>query len=142
LDINGKKYKINPDSSSGGEKIAIVTGANSGIGIETALGLAKAGVTVVLTCRSQKKADDAIKRIKRELAEINVKCPELVGMVLDLTDFKLIEEFAREFRSKFNRLDIFVQNAGIVNSGHQVTDDGKEYLMTANHLGHFYLTVC
>ena len=117
------------------KKIAIVTGANNGIGFETALGIAKAGYRTVLACRNLKKAEVAKSEIIRKLPDA-----ELDTLRLDVSDFASVREFAEEFRAKYSRLDILINNAGILLYSSQANSDGIELQFATNHLGHFLLT--
>ena len=116
-------------------KICIVTGANSGIGFETAAGLIQQGATVVLACRDEAKAADALKAI-------NSRGGRGKGMVmkLDLASQQSIRDFARAFQEKLNRLDVLVNNAGLMPRVREQTKDGFEMQFGANHLGPFLLT--
>ncbi|MDX1522723.1 MAG: oxidoreductase [Anaerolineae bacterium] len=121
-----------PDQSS---KVAIVTGANSGIGYETALELAQNGATVVMACRSLPKAEAAA-------AEIRQTNPpgEVVIMELDLGDLDSVRRFAVAFQKRYDRLDMLINNAGIMMIPYGKTEDGFEKQFGTNHLGHFALT--
>ncbi len=117
-------------------RIAIVTGANSGIGYETAAELAAHGATVVMACRNPEKAG----RAADELRKRNLK-GRLDVMQLDVSDLDSVQSFAAAFRERYNRLDILCNNAGIM-GGPQITrtKHGFETMFGANHLGHFALT--
>lgn len=117
------------------KKVAIVTGANTGLGYETALGLAKAGVNVVLGCRNGDKAQAAMTRIRQ--AEPDA---ELDFIPLDLVDRTSIREFAGRFRDEYDTLDILVNNAGVMGPPYTITPNGVELQFDGNHLGHFLLT--
>jgi len=116
-------------------KIAIVTGANTGLGYETSLGLARAGCTVIMACRTQEKAHAAMAEIKRDVADA-----DLIFLSLDLIDRGSIKEFVAEFSGAYERLDILINNAGVMGPPHTITQNGLELQFDANHLGHFYLT--
>ena len=117
-------------------KTVIVTGANTGIGKETALDLARRGATVVLACRNLEKGEAAQDDIKARSDSSKV-----VLMKLDLASKKSIEEFTEQFLTQHESLNILVNNAGLIlpNSGPR-TEDGFEMTMGANYLGPFYLT--
>ena len=119
----------------GGEKTAIVTGANTGLGFETSLGLAKAGHHVVLACRTEAKARDAMARITRAVPEA-----ALSFLPLDLIDRESIKAFAAAFSEQFERLDLLVNNAGVMGPPYTITPNGLELQFDANHVGHFLLT--
>lgn len=114
-------------------KTAIVTGSNTGIGKATALELAKRGARVILACRNKDKAEAAAYDIRRESGNNQV-----VFMQLDLTSFKSVRSFAETFLKSEPRLDILINNAGVMGPGR--TEDGFGMVFGVNHLGHFLLT--
>ncbi|MCG7587954.1 oxidoreductase [Photobacterium sp. OFAV2-7] len=116
-------------------KLAIVTGANSGVGYEVTKGLLKNGFHVVMACRSVDKANHAKKQI---LAELPLS--KLDVMSIDLSDFESIKDFAQEFKAKFQRLDILVNNAGVLLNKPRKNSADIEMQFATNHLGHFLLT--
>lgn len=115
--------------------VAVVTGANTGLGYETSLALAQRGHTVILACRSEAKARKAIERIKGK-----VPSADLEALTLDLIDRDSIQRFADDLSSKHDRLDLLVNNAGVMGPPHTITPNGVELQFDANHLGHFLLT--
>lgn len=117
------------------QKTCIVTGANTGLGFETAKGLAKAGHKVYLACRSEDKARVAMKRIQRKQ-----KDADLHFLELDLLDRPGIKSAAEQFSAENARLDILVNNAGVMGPPHTITQNGLELQLDANHMGHFYWT--
>jgi NAD(P)-dependent dehydrogenase (short-subunit alcohol dehydrogenase family) len=120
-----------PDLSG---KVAIVTGANRGIGYATAQALARKGATVILACRNEEKGQVAVRQINQE-------CPAKAALIqLDLSDLASVRRFADEFTSRYDRLDILVNNAGIMRTPFGKTADGFELQFGTNHLGHFALT--
>lgn len=122
-----------PDLSG---KTAIVTGGNIGLGFKTSLELARNHVRVVIACRSMAKGQAAVKRITAEVSGV-----ELEIIPLDLTDMDSIRSFAAAFLEDHSRLDILMNNAGVVNLEHlERTREGHEMHMATNHLGHFALT--
>lgn len=125
-------HKSNPDQQG---KTFVVTGANAGLGYETALALAKQRATVVLACRSQQKAQTAISKIRAGVAGADVHFIEI-----DLTDFASVRRFATDFTAQFSELHGLVNNAGVMLPRLDHTDDGFELQMTANYFGHFLLT--
>ncbi|KAE8978516.1 hypothetical protein PR003_g22106 [Phytophthora rubi] len=118
-------------------KVAVVTGANSGIGFVTALELARKDVHVVLACRNAERAQEAVDAIK---AEREPEHASVEFLLLDLSDLSSVRDFAETFRSKFDRLDILVNNGGVLMPNPTHTPDGLEMQFAVNHLGHFYLT--
>jgi len=116
-------------------KIAIVTGANTGLGFETAKGLAAAGCTVIMACRNQAKAEAAMEKIRRKS-----KSADLHFIKLDLLDRPGIRAFVKNVLDRFDHLDILVNNAGVMGPPYTITQNGLELQFDANHMGHFYLT--
>lgn len=115
--------------------IAIVTGANTGLGFVTALELAKKSIKVILACRNEERANDAAGRIKAR-----VKGAELDVMLVDLSSLDSVRDFAIEFRRRHGLLHLLINNAGILRSSTHKTVDGFEAVLGANYLGHFLLT--
>lgn len=116
-------------------RIAIVTGASSGIGLETARMLAQKGAEVVLACRSLKKGEAALEKIRPEKPTAKLSVAEL-----DLSDLDSVEHFAQEFRASHGRLDLLLNNAGVMVPPFGRTRQGFELQLGTNHLGHFALT--
>lgn len=116
-------------------KVAIVTGANSGIGFETAKALTEKGAEVVLACRNLGKATIAEKEIRSMVRKAKLEVSEL-----DLADLVSVKKFAQTFKSKYQALDLLINNAGIMIPPFTKTEDGFEVQFGANHLGHFALT--
>ena len=112
---------------------AVVTGANSGLGLETTRELARHGATVVLACRNQDKARRAIDEIRAEVPEADLE----LGL-LDLSDLASVEQFAGSIDGR--AIDVLVNNAGLMAVPYARTADGFEIQMGTNHLGHFALT--
>ena len=121
-----------PDLSG---QVAIVTGANSGIGFEAAKALDQKGATVILACRNEQKGKEAIVRIQSDVPKSNAEL-----MLLDVAELASIRRFADKFRSRFDRLDVLVNNAGIMMNPFGRTVDGFELQFGTNHLGPFALT--
>lgn len=121
-----------PDMSG---KVVIVTGANSGIGYETAQALARKGASVVMACRNLEKANAAA-------SEIALGDPDAVLDIiqLDLADLDSVRSFADTFKSRYAQLDLLINNAGVMVPPFTRTADGFELQFGANHLGHFALT--
>jgi NAD(P)-dependent dehydrogenase (short-subunit alcohol dehydrogenase family) len=116
-------------------RTAVVTGANSGLGFETALALARAGAHVVLACRDQSKGGDAIDRIRQTVPTADVRLDRL-----DLADLASVRGFAADFSTEHDGLDILLNNAGVMAIPRRKTADGFEMQFGTNHLGHFALT--
>ncbi len=116
-------------------RVALVTGANSGIGYETAKALADHGAHVILACRDDEKARRARDKLESELDQTSL---ELVH--LDLADLVSVRRAAEAVLRDHARLDLLVNNAGIMGTPYRLTADGFELQMATNHLGHFALT--
>ncbi len=125
------KHFSNADDSG---KVAIVTGANSGIGRETTMMLAARGMHVIMACRSLKKAEAAKTLIMKDLPGASLSV-----LKLDLASLESVRQFAAEFNSVYNRLDLLINNGGIMISDARFTEDGFEAMLGINHLGHFAL---
>lgn len=117
------------------DRVVLITGANSGIGLETAVALATAGATVVMAARNPAKGEAALAEVRRRSGRTDV---ELVG--LDLASLASVRTCATEVLDRFDRLDVLVNNAGLVLNKREVTEDGFEQQFGVNHLGHFLLT--
>ncbi len=115
--------------------VAVVTGANSGLGLETARALAAKGATVVMTARSAEKADRA-----RQDITTTVPDAKLDPRILDLASLESVRGFAAAVLADYPRLDILVNNAGVMGTARMETADGFELQFGTNHLGHFALT--
>lgn len=117
-------------------QVFIITGANCGIGKETAKDVARRGAVVYMGCRDLVKCEEARKEIILATKNRNVYCREL-----DLASFSSIKQFAKRFKSEQNRLDLLINNAGVMRiPKRQVTKEGFEEQIGVNHLGHFLLT--
>ena len=116
-------------------KTAIVTGANSGLGFETALGLAAAGAEVVLACRDAAKTTKAMDQIRQQAPQAKLRF-----LPLDLGDLASVRAFAQQFSAAYARLDLLCNNAGVMALPLRRTKDGFEMQIGTNHLGHFALT--
>ena len=116
-------------------KVVIVTGANAGIGKATAARLADLGATVVLACRCKERGEAALS----ELSCVNGRCFDL--MALDLADQGSIRAFAEAFTKKYGRLDVLINNAGILGRHRAETKQGFEMSFGVNYLGAFLLTM-
>ena len=117
------------------DKIAIVTGANSGLGFETAKALAKKNARVIMTCRNMIKGNKAFSIIKKDFPDAKVEL-----MQLDLANLDSVKEFAKNFKGKYDELHLLINNAGVMMPPYSKTADGFELQIGTNHLGHFALT--
>ncbi|CDQ76550.1 unnamed protein product [Oncorhynchus mykiss] len=116
-------------------KTVIITGANAGIGKETAMDLAKRGGRIILACRDLGRAEAA----QREIIEKSGN-PNIVTRKMDLSDTKSIREFAELINREEKQVNILINNAGIMMCPYSKTADGFEMQFGVNHLGHFLLT--
>ena len=116
-------------------RVALVTGANSGVGYESTKALAGHGAHVILACRDNEKARRARDKLESELDRSSL---ELVH--LDLANLASVHRTADAVLREHARLDILVNNAGVMGAPYRLTDDGFELQMATNHLGHFALT--
>jgi len=120
-------------------KTVIVTGANTGIGKETALDLARRGGRIILACRSMQRGEEAVADIQQQLA-MKANNNNVIAMKLDLSSLSSVREFVEEFKKNEKRLDILINNAGVAFVPESKTEDGFETTFGINHLGHFLLT--
>src|ERR1700736_3650324 len=116
-------------------RVAVITGANTGLGYETALALAEHGAHVVLAVRNLDKGKDAAMLIGRRNPGVSVTVQEL-----DLTSLESIRSAAAQLRADHDRIDLLINNAGVMFTPESTTNDGFELQFGTNHLGHFALT--
>jgi NAD(P)-dependent dehydrogenase (short-subunit alcohol dehydrogenase family) len=121
-----------PDQSG---RLAIVTGANSGLGLVTAQELARAGARVVLACRNIGKGEAACQAIAAAVPDAEFDLEEL-----DLASLDSVRAFADRFRAAHDGLDLLINNAGVMATPRRTTAEGFELQFGTNHLGHFALT--
>ncbi|KAJ1729263.1 hypothetical protein LPJ61_003611 [Coemansia biformis] len=118
-------------------KLAIVTGANCGIGFETAKAIGRAGYTTILACRNPELAKEAVELLERQTG--------LVGrfkfMQLDLSSIESVDKFVGDIRAREGPIDLLVNNAGVMACPLSRTKDGIELQFGTNHVGHFVLTM-
>ncbi|RZC41956.1 WW domain-containing oxidoreductase [Asbolus verrucosus] len=119
-------------------KVALITGANTGIGFETARSLAKHGCTVIFGCRNLASAAEAINRIKEEKQVAGENC---VSFHLDLASLESVTHFLNQVKAFYKQIDILILNAGVFGLPYSKTVDGFEKTFQVNHLAHFYLTL-
>ncbi|XP_076012291.1 retinol dehydrogenase 13 [Genypterus blacodes] len=118
-------------------KTVLITGANTGIGKETALDMARRGARVILACRDMTRARIAADDIRQQTGNGNV-----VVKNLDLASLQSVRDLAKDITENEERLDILINNAGIMMCPKWTTQDGFEMQFGVNHLGHFLLTNC
>jgi NAD(P)-dependent dehydrogenase (short-subunit alcohol dehydrogenase family) len=116
-------------------KVIIVTGANSGLGYEAAKEFARKGAQTIMACRDMDKAQAALDQIRAEVPDAGAET-----MQLDLASLESVRRFDETFRARHDRLDVLLNNAGIMYSPYHTTEDGFESQLGTNHLGHFALT--
>lgn len=115
---------------------AIVTGANSGMGLATTTELARQGYRVIMACRSEKRGQQALQEALRQSGSNAIEL-----MLCDLGSLDSIRHFAQTFRERYDTLDVLINNAGVVMVKRKETSDGFEQSIGINHLGHFLLTL-
>jgi NAD(P)-dependent dehydrogenase (short-subunit alcohol dehydrogenase family) len=113
----------------------LITGGNAGVGKETAVGLARGGARVAITARDPSRGAAAAAEVRERVPGASVDV-----VALDLASFASIRACADEVRRRYPRLDVLVNNAGLVQMQRTVTEDGFETTFGVNHLGHFLLT--
>ncbi|CAH8645714.1 unnamed protein product [Schistosoma mattheei] len=140
-------------------KIAIVTGCNTGIGLYTASELARRGATIIMACRNIERANKAKTRLlemygnnNRKSEQIDVACSQVKSSLkpiesdqliieqLDLASLTSIREFVDRIKSKYNKIDFLINNAGLILQNYTTTEDGFEMTMGVNYFGPFLLT--
>ncbi|KDO21035.1 hypothetical protein SPRG_13964 [Saprolegnia parasitica CBS 223.65] len=117
------------------QKVVLITGANTGLGLETARVLAAKGATVVIACRSASKGDAAVASIVAAQPDAKVSF-----LPLDLASLASIKAFATAFEAQHDALHVLINNAGVMACPKAPTTDGFETQFGVNHIGHFYLT--
>jgi NAD(P)-dependent dehydrogenase (short-subunit alcohol dehydrogenase family) len=115
-------------------KVAIVTGANTGLGFETAKALSKTGATIILACRNLQKGGKAEEKILAEHVDASTEVREI-----DLADFDSVRAFAKGVKEDYDQLHFLINNAGVMMPPFSQTEQGHELQWGVNHLGHFLL---
>jgi NAD(P)-dependent dehydrogenase (short-subunit alcohol dehydrogenase family) len=116
-------------------KLAVVTGANRGLGLEIVYGLAGAGAHVILACRDPAKAKTAVDSVLKRTPQANVEV-----MAVDLASLASVRKFAADFQARFKTLDLLIHNAAVILVPKDKTSDGFEQHIGVNYLGAFALT--
>ncbi|MCA0972425.1 SDR family NAD(P)-dependent oxidoreductase [Halobacillus litoralis] len=116
-------------------QVIIVTGGNGGLGYEAVNVFAKRGAKVILASRSIERGQEAHAKLTKETPEADIEVMEL-----NLGDLESVHQFAHAFKQKYDRLDILLNNAGVMTTPYGQTKDGFEQQLGINHLGHFALT--
>ncbi|KAG0036608.1 hypothetical protein BGZ82_003984 [Podila clonocystis] len=123
-------------------KVALVTGANTGLGYATMVSLAGHGAYVIAACRSEQRAMDAIARAKQEIkTKYPDAAPKIEFLQLDLNDINNSAQAAKNFVNKGLPLHILINNSGIANTPFALSADGIEQQLAVNHVGHFVFTM-
>ncbi|XP_062133078.1 retinol dehydrogenase 14-like isoform X2 [Drosophila sulfurigaster albostrigata] len=130
--MQGGKFEKQTDETG---KVVIVTGSNTGIGKETVLELARRGATVYMACRDKSRAEKARLEVIRETKNQNIFFREL-----DLASLDSVRKFVDGFKKEQSKLDILINNAGIMHCPRMLTKEGFEMQLGVNHMGHFLLT--
>lgn len=128
------KFSIKNTASQKG-KVAIVTGANDGVGFETSFGLVSKGASLIMACRNLQKAESAKAKILKQFPDADVSI-----ILLDLNSLESVKEFADNFKENHSTLDILVNNAGIMVPPLNKTKEDFESQMGVNYFAHFLLT--
>lgn len=123
------------DSTNMDGKISIVTGANSGIGKQTAKELANMGARVIMVCRSRGRGEKAYQDIMADNSNA-----QLDLMFCDLSSFSQMRQFVEDFQTKYDSLQLLINNAGIYHSKYKESEDGVAMMMAVNHFSPFLLT--
>lgn len=127
-------YQDAPNARAAG-KVCVITGANSGIGYEAALGLARDGARIVMVCRNRQRGEAAHKRLVRI---VNNAQTDL--MIADLSSLRQVRALAGDLSVAYPEIDVLVNNAGVYRARPEMSEEGFERTMAVNHLAHFLLT--
>ncbi|CAF4962011.1 unnamed protein product, partial [Rotaria socialis] len=117
------------------DKIVVITGSNTGIGKHTAIELAKRGARIILACRSRQRAEEARQEIisKSNNNQIDIE-------IIDTSSLQSVRECAARLRKSLPRIDVLINNAGMLTQSKEKSVDGYEIHLATNHLGHFLFT--
>jgi NAD(P)-dependent dehydrogenase (short-subunit alcohol dehydrogenase family) len=113
----------------------LITGASTGIGLHSAIGLAKLGANIVMVGRNQERTSQAVELVKSQTGNQQVSY-----LLADLSSLKEVRRLAQEFKDKHNKLDVLLNNAGAIFLSRKVSVDGYEMTVALNHLNYFLLT--
>lgn len=117
------------------EKVMLVTGANAGMGLATTIALAKTGATVIMLCRDADRGAQALRQARQQAGHDHIFLT-----LADLADMATISQFSEKFHMQYKRLDVLVNNAGVIVPDRRETAQGLEMQFGVNHMGHFLLT--
>jgi len=126
---------VDHNGTSMNGKVVVITGGNAGIGKEAAAGLSRQGATVVITSRNPERGQSAVRDIRKRVEGADVDVLDL-----DLASLASVQRFADDVLRRFDRIDVLLNNAGLILSQRTETEDGFEATFGVNHLGHFALT--
>ena len=115
-------------------KVVMITGANSGIGKETAIELAKMGAKIIMVCRNRERGEKALEEIKERANSENIEL-----FIADLANQSSIRTMVEGFKKKHDKLHVLINNAGVMLRKRTTTPEGYESTFAINHLGHFLL---
>lgn len=134
--MTGRKPKERTlvESNMKGKKV-LITGGNSGIGKETAIGLAEMGATVVIACRSRERGMEAVEEIKKRTGN-----PDIHLLLMDLASQTSVKNAAAEYQRQYGKLHVLINNAAVFLAKREETEDGVEKTFAINYLSHFLLT--
>jgi NAD(P)-dependent dehydrogenase (short-subunit alcohol dehydrogenase family) len=118
-----------------GNKVILITGSTDGIGKQTALDLAKTGATVLIHGRNRARCENTLTEIKKKTGNRN-----LDFFIADLASLRQIRNLAGEIKSRYDQLDVLINNAGVIENHRKLTEDGYEMTFAVNHLAYFLLT--
>lgn len=136
FDANSTAFQVLHGQDLSG-KVAVITGANTGIGFETARSLSYFGCRVLLACRSKEKTEEAIEKIRQERELAGERCS---FVPLDLSSMQSVKQAAQQIKREVNgRIDMLILNAAVFGLPHSLTQDGLGTTFQVCHLGHFYL---
>jgi NAD(P)-dependent dehydrogenase (short-subunit alcohol dehydrogenase family) len=133
--MENKAYWTENDIPDQHGRLAVITGANSGLGFHTSRALAAKGAQVVMACRNLEKGQAAADLIRKDNPGASLEV-----MALDLAKLASVQAFATAFKQTHSKLDLLINNAGVMALPHRKTADGVELQFGTNHLGHFTLT--
>jgi NAD(P)-dependent dehydrogenase (short-subunit alcohol dehydrogenase family) len=117
------------------DKVVVITGSNSGIGRVTATEIAKMGAQVVMVCRNKDKSE-AVRDDINALTGLN-NCDLFL---CDISSKESVRQFGKAFRAKYDKVDVLINNAGLIAEKREVNEDGMELMIATNHLGYFLVT--
>ncbi len=117
-------------------KVILITGSTDGIGRQSALELAGMGATVLVHGRDRRRLEKTVRMIQDETGNNRID-----SFIADLSSLRQVREFARDVANRFEALDVLINNAGVYQGKHRMTDDGYEMTFAVNHLAHFLLTL-